>query len=245
MMPKANPELVVDHEGHRIRVIPPDEVTFGRHETVSLRLDRHAVDPALHNVAGRFRFVEGAWCVENRGSRLELRVRSAECEVVLPPHANRRLAAPLCVLTRSGTVQVVANRRFAISFDQVGQLRGPEQQEATGPTTEYRLPQSAPSTTLTPRQVDLLLALAEPRLLDSNRPPWVVPSSQVLQRRLSLAHSSVNNLVQQTWDVIEHHPDLPAGGHYDNEDRRFRMAVWAIEQRVVTRQMLAEKGWPK
>lgn len=144
-------DLVVDFCGERYEVVPDQQFTFGR--AGDLRIDENRF---LHRVMGICFFRSGWWWLNNAGAHL-------------PLHLQGRIGSSSITLSAGGSVPLVLGPttvRFAaggtsyeLLLDAPAGTVGPGVADINGETTI-----DAGELPLTPEQLLLLVALAEPRL---------------------------------------------------------------------------------
>ena len=162
---------------------PTEELAFGRNSELCLDPD----NGYLHRQAGRFRLIEDIWWLENRGSRLRLKMVSSDGSVIdLHPGAS----SPMLGL--SGTVSLVAGpTRYEIAY-----LAQPE--TSSGADNTGPIPVGADTVTygtaLTPREIDFVVVLARNRLTGRGGP---LPSHAEIAQQWGVSAKTVDNTFQR------------------------------------------------
>lgn len=163
---------------------PERQLSFGRNAELNLDAD----NGYLHRQAGRFRLVGDIWWLENRGSRLRLKMMSSDGSVI-----DLHAGASSPVLGRSGVVSLVAGpTRYEIgywfeatpaplSFDTTGSIM------VGADTATY-------GTTLTPRELDFVVVLARNRLTGRGGP---LPSQADIADLWGVSKKTVDNTLQR------------------------------------------------
>lgn len=163
---------------------PTDQLTFGRNAELSLDPD----NGYLHRQAGRFRLIGDIWWLENRGSRLRLKMMSSDGSVI-----DLHAGASSPVLGHSGMVSLVAGpTRYEIAY-----WHEAPPPPLVGDTTE-NIPVGADTATygaaLTPRELDFVVVLARNRLTGMGGPP---PSQAEIADIWGVSKKTVDNTLQR------------------------------------------------
>lgn len=168
---------------------PGDLISFGRSTTASLKLDMNRVDGSLSRICGIFRNDSGVWRLVNAADRTSFEVNiDGDIQASVGPGASPLPLPSPC----SGTVQVQTTQTYVLDF------------VVSGEPARIDLPASPQETTtlvvadqlgLTGGERRLLLALATPRLRDSDAAGWRVPSTSDLQLQLELTPKQIENLI--------------------------------------------------
>ncbi|MGH1490472.1 MAG: helix-turn-helix transcriptional regulator [Acidimicrobiales bacterium] len=163
---------------------PESELYFGRNAELSLDTD----NGYLHRRAGRFRLIGDIWWLENRGSRLRLKMVSADGSVI-----DLHAGASSPVLGQSGIVSLVAGpTRYEVGYwieqevpDLLSEtLRGVP---VGADTVTY-------GTKLTPRELDFVVVLAQGRLTGRGGP---LPSHADIAETWGVSKKTVDNTLQR------------------------------------------------
>lgn len=163
---------------------PESELYFGRNAELSLDPD----NGYLHRRAGRFRLIDDIWWLENRGSRLRLKMVSSDGSVI-----DLHAGASSPVLGRSGIVSLVAGpTRYEIGYwvedespdSLLETLRGVP---VGADTVTY-------GTKLTPRELDFVVVLAQGRLTGRGGP---LPSHADIADIWGVSKKTVDNTLQR------------------------------------------------
>ncbi|MEM7325113.1 MAG: hypothetical protein AAF531_18635 [Actinomycetota bacterium] len=163
---------------------PEAVLSFGRNADLILDPD----NAYLHRQAGRFKLIGDIWWLENRGTRLRLKMVSGDGSVIdLHPGAS----SP--VLGTSGTVSVVAGpTRY-----EVGYWLEAEPAALTSDTTR-NIRVGADTMTygarLTPRELDFVVVLAHGRLTGRGGP---LPSHADIADIWGVSAKTVDNTLQR------------------------------------------------
>ncbi len=163
---------------------PETQLSFGR--TAELNLDPD--NGYLHRIAGRFRLIDGTWWLENRGSRLRLKMISSDGSVI-----DLHAGASSPVLGRGGTVSLVAGpTRYEIAYwleaeDDALAL------ETTG-TIVVGAETATYGTALTPRELDFVVVLARNRLTGRG---GSLPSQADIAEIWGVSKKTVDNTMQR------------------------------------------------
>jgi hypothetical protein len=162
---------------------PGSQLAFGRNSELCLDPD----NGYLHRQAGRFRLIDEIWWLENRGSRLRLKMVSTEGSVIdLHPGAS----SP--VLGRSGVVSLVAGpTRYEIGYWAEPDHQPPNETTGNVPvgadTVTY-------GTSLTPREVDFVVVMARNRLTGRGGP---LPTHADIADLWGVSAKTVDNTLQR------------------------------------------------
>lgn len=163
---------------------PEAELYFGRNAELSLDPD----NGYLHRRAGRFRLVDDIWWLENRGSRLRLKMVSSDGSVI-----DLHAGASSPVLGRSGIVSLVAGpTRYEVGY----WLEDVQPNLLT--ETLRGIPVGADTVTygtkLTPRELDFVVVLAQGRLTGRGGP---LPSHADIADTWGVSKKTVDNTLQR------------------------------------------------
>ena len=163
---------------------PDDQLSFGRHAELSLDPD----NGYLHRQAGRFRLIGDIWWLENRGSRLRLKMVSSDGSVI-----DLHAGASSPVLGRSGVVSLVAGpTRYEVGYWLEDEPEPPSM-DTTGniivgaDTVTY-------GTALTPRELDFVVVMAQNRLTGRGGP---LPSHADIAEIWGVSKKTVDNTLQR------------------------------------------------
>lgn len=219
--------LTIDFGGELRVLTPADEsLTFGR--SADLVIDS---DMRLHRVLGRFVHRDGTWWVENLGGSIHLliAVRDTGSTADLAPGAIHSLTGLVTDLSFR-----VGESNFQLTLSQSSSI------------TVTPLP---PHDTIYPalpdlneEQLDLVVALARPRLL--NPTSVAIPSTKETAQLLGWKTTKVNRKFDYLYNRIESlgHPSFERLREHSH-DRRAAVVQLAMEQRWATRDQLTERGW--
>ncbi len=163
---------------------PESELYFGRNAELSLDPD----NGYLHRRAGRFRLVGDIWWLENRGSRLRLKMVSSDGSVI-----DLHAGASSPVLGRSGIVSLVAGpTRYEVGYWLEDEAPGLLSETLRG------VPVGADTVTygtkLTPRELDFVVVLAQGRLTGRGGP---LPSHADIADTWGVSKKTVDNTLQR------------------------------------------------
>ncbi len=163
---------------------PDSLLSFGRNADLTLDSD----NGYLHRRAGRFRLVGDIWWLENRGSRLRLKMVSSDGSVI-----DLHAGASSPVLGQSGVVSLVAGpTRYEVGY-WLEEPRVPLSSETTrgiqvgADTVTY-------GTKLTPRELDFVVVLAQGRLTGRGGP---LPSHADIADTWGVSRKTVDNTLQR------------------------------------------------
>lgn len=180
--------LRVEFVGEEI-IVPPDaELTFGR--SADLAIDDN---PYLHRVLGRFSVIRGMWWLTNTGRNIALAVTDASGSSFsrIAPGSGLALTFP------EASVRFEAGAaRYEIEIF-LPVLEDPALEHNAEPDPEVFLDDGAgPTVTvsqvpLTPEQLELLVALAEPRLREPGSQA-ALPTNKAVSLRLDWSRSKFN-----------------------------------------------------
>lgn len=176
------PPLVVQFIEQTFR--PDTELSFGRNAELSLDAD----NGYLHRHAGRFRLIGDIWWLENRGSRLRLKMVSSDGSVI-----DLHAGASSPVLGQSGIVSLVAGpTRYEVGY----WLE--EEPPSLYSETLRGVPVGADTVTygarLTPRELDFVVVLAQGRLTGRGGP---LPSHADIAETWGVSKKTVDNTLQR------------------------------------------------
>ena len=163
---------------------PNAQLSFGRNAELNLDPD----NGYLHRQAGRFRLIGDIWWLENRGSRLRLKMMSSDGSVI-----DLHAGASSPVLGRSGVVSLVAGpTRYEIAY----WFEAPP--PTPGMDTTGTIPIGADTATygtaLTPRELDFVVVLASYRLTGRGAAP---PSQAEIGEIWGVSKKTVDNTLQR------------------------------------------------
>ncbi len=162
---------------------PERELSFGRNAELSLDAD----NAYLHRHAGRFRLIGDIWWLENRGSRLRLKMLSSDGSVI-----DLHAGASSPVLGQSGTVSLVAGpTRYEVGYWLESTT---ELSSDTGRNIAVGTETVTYGTTLTPRELDFVVVLAQGRLTGRGGP---LPSHAEIAETWGVSKKTVDNTLQR------------------------------------------------
>lgn len=216
----------MDFAGELTVLAPTNTLTFGR--KADLVID---TDMRLHRVVGRFVNRDGTWWVENLGSRLHLLLtgRDTGSTADLAPGALHSITGAATDLTFR-----VGESTFQLTLTQSATLT------ITPLPPEDTLYPTLPE--LNEEQLDLVLALARPRLL--NPTSVAIPTTKETADLLGWTTTKVNRKFDYLYNRIETlgHPSFERLRDHSH-DRRAALVQLAIEQRWATHDRLGQRGW--
>ena len=163
---------------------PEKSLGFGRNAELSLDSD----NGYLHRQAGRFRLIGDIWWLENRGSRLRLKMVSSDGSVI-----DLHAGASSPVLGRSGIVSLVAGpTRYEVGYWLESEPPPPS------PITLQGVSLGADTVTygtrLTPRELDFVVIMAQGRLTGRG---GALPSHQDIADTWGVSKKTVDNTLQR------------------------------------------------
>ena len=163
---------------------PDRQLSFGRNAELNLDPD----NGYLHRHAGRFRLVDDIWWLENRGSRLRLKMMSSDGSVI-----DLHAGASSPILGRSGTVSLVAGpTRYEVGY-WLENESAPLAVETTG-SIVVGADTATYGTALTPRELDFVVVLARNRLTGRGGP---LPSQADIADIWGVSKKTVDNTLQR------------------------------------------------
>lgn len=205
------------------------EISFGRSNEATLKLDRTEADRSLSRYAGTLSLVDSQWVATNTSSRgqMNLQIEGGLAAVIRPGAAPFSLPTPCVAAMR---IQTVTDYVMSIIVQgDMPLLRLPETESGTT-TVEI-----ADLLELTDRERLLLAALAEPRLVNPHAHAWTVPSTSDLRARLGLRDKqmerTLNNIAEKMQPYLG---DLIGSNSGRSIARRFHMVDFAIRTDLVT-----------
>ncbi|MEM7275277.1 MAG: hypothetical protein AAF547_19530 [Actinomycetota bacterium] len=163
---------------------PDTMLSFGRNADLVLDSD----NGYLHRHAGRFKMIGDIWWLENRGSRLRLKMVSSDGSVI-----DLHAGASSPVLGNAGIVSLVAGpTRYEIGYWLEADQR------SLGADTMRGLDVGADTMTygarLTPRELDFVVVLAKGRLTGRGGP---LPSHADIAEVWGVSKKTVDNTLQR------------------------------------------------
>lgn len=215
---------VVEYCGERIRLAVGEQLSIGR--DADLVIDDNAF---LHRVFLVISHAEGYWFVHNVGSQLGATVADPQggLEAFLAPGSSLPL-----VLARTEVVFTAGptTYEFAVETPNSAYQSPLVQTEPTGETT-------IGSVRLTTEQRIMIVALAEPRLVNDGRVSINLPSSPQAARRLGWTNSKFNRKLDNVCDKLNKLGVRGLQGDIGSyaSNRRTRLVEYAIATRLVTR----------
>ncbi len=163
---------------------PEATLAFGRNAELSLDPD----NGYLHRQAGRFRLVGDIWWLENRGTRLRLKMVSSDGSVI-----DLHAGASSPVLGESGVVSLVAGpTRYEIGYWLESQ--NPNLSSTTMQNTIVGADTVTYGAQLTPRELDFVVVLAQGRLIGRGGP---LPSHADIAEVWGVSKKTVDNTLQR------------------------------------------------
>jgi DNA-binding CsgD family transcriptional regulator len=163
---------------------PETILSFGRNAELSLDPD----NGYLHRQAGRFRLIGDIWWLENRGSRLRLKMVSSDGSVI-----DLHAGASSPVLGKSGTVSLVAGpTRYEIGYWLEGDE--PDLSSITLQGAAIGTDTVTYGARLTPRELDFVVILAKGRLTGRGGP---LPSHADIAEIWGVSKKTVDNTLQR------------------------------------------------
>lgn len=163
---------------------PESILAFGRNAELSLDPD----NGYLHRQAGRFRLVGDIWWLENKGTRLRLKMVSSDGSVI-----DLHAGASSPVLGESGVVSLVAGpTRYEIGYWLESQ--NPNLSSTTMQNTIVGADTVTYGAQLTPRELDFVVVLAQGRLIGRGGP---LPSHADIADVWGVSKKTVDNTLQR------------------------------------------------
>ena len=222
------PSITVMFEDQEIRR-NAGEISFGRSNAATLKLDRSEADLSLSRIAGALTYADSEWVVANTSGRgqTDIQIDGGLAVVIRAGAAPLRLPTPCVAELRVRTV-----KDYVMSVVVQGDM------------PMLRLPEAEPGTTtvdvadflqLTDRERRFLAALAEPRLQNPQAHAWTVPSTSDLRARLGLRDKQMERILNNV--AVKMHPylgDLIGSNSGRSNARRFHIVDFAIRTGSVT-----------
>lgn len=163
---------------------PERQLSFGRNAELNLDPD----NGYLHRIAGRFRLVDDVWWLENRGSRLRLKMMSSDGSVI-----DLHAGASSPVLGLSGIVSLVAGpTRYEVGY-WLESEHEPLASDTTG-NIAVGADTATYGTALTPRELDFVVVLARNRLTGRG---GSLPSQADIAEIWGVSKKTVDNTMQR------------------------------------------------
>lgn len=232
------PSLAVIFENQEIKRAA-GEISFGRSNDATVKLDRSESDPSLSRYAGALSLVESQWMATNTSSRAQMHVwvDGGQAAVIRVGAAPFPLPSPCLAELRIRTI-----KDYLLTIVVQGDM------------PPFRLPETESGTTtvevadllkLNDRERLLLAALAEPRLLDPQADAWTVPSTSDLRTRLGLRDKQLEKTLDNIARKMEPHlGDLIGDNSGRSTARRYRIVDFAIATGSVTAADLKQLSRP-
>jgi hypothetical protein len=174
-------DLVVEYIESTLR--PKAQLTFGRSAELILDAD----NGYLHRQAGRFRNAGGIWWLDNRGSRLRLKMVSNDGSVI---DLQAGASAPLAGL--QGTVSLEAGpTRYELCYRIES---GDPMRRDTTENVRVGDITATYGAALTAREVDFVIVLAQNRLTGRGGP---LPSQEDVATAWGVSKKTVDNTLQR------------------------------------------------
>lgn len=179
----AKLQLVIDFAGQITELTPDERLTFGR--SADLSID---TNPYLHRRLGRFRWSSGNWWIDNIGTSIMLEItdRGSTSRLSVAPGTSLPLGFVDSVMRfQAGAARYELGLRVSGRFPITIVHDGPVDSLSAIETV------TATVVSLNREQFRLLVALAEPRLLDLAATP-VLPTNREAADRLGWSISKFN-----------------------------------------------------
>lgn len=161
---------------------PEQELSFGRNADLTL----DSANAYLHRRAGRFNRIGDIWWIENLGSRLRLKIVSAEGSVI-----DLRAGASVVAPGSGGTVSLHAGpTRYEIGYE----LEGAAHSHGNPHLTVEGIETVTYGASLTPRELDFVVVLAKGRLTGRGGP---LPSHTEIAGIWNVSAKTVDNTLQR------------------------------------------------
>ncbi|MCP3855416.1 MAG: hypothetical protein GY713_11390 [Actinomycetia bacterium] len=218
--------LRVEFVGEEILVPPHAELTFGR--SADLVIDDN---PYLHRVLGRFSVVRDMWWLTNTGRSSALAVTDAAGSSYsrIAPGSGMAITFPeVSVRFEAGAARYEIEVFIPALEVETRPEPEPRPDDSAGPTvTVSRVP-------LTPEQLELLVALAEPRLLEPGSQA-ALPTNKAVAARLTWSRSKFNRKLDALCAKLARAGVAGLHGSAGElaRDRRLRLVEHAITTGVV------------
>ena len=159
-------------------------LSFGRNADLVLDSD----NAYLHRQAGRFKVIGDIWWLENRGSRLRLKMVSSDGSVI-----DLHAGASSPVLGNSGIVSLIAGpTRYEIGYWTEADQSSPEAETLRG--LDVGADTMTYGARLTPRELDFVVVLAAGRLTGRGGP---LPSHADIAYAWGVSKKTVDNTLQR------------------------------------------------
>ena len=223
----AAAQLVVEFCGEERTLDPDEELTFGRY--ADLVIDEHRY---LHRVLGRFAHAKGTWWLTNLGSAIPLTVS----DIAGPSFARVAPGSTIAISFDAATVSFEAGAsNYELRIDVLGPTAGADLDDVDPDGWSDEVTTTASSLPLTAEQRLLLVALAEPRLLD---PASTIdlPTNRQVAARLRWTITKYNRKLDGLCVKFAAHGVAGLRGSTDAlaRDRRLRLVDHALHAGVVT-----------
>ena len=222
--------LLIDFCGDTTSLAPGEQLSFGR--AADLPIDDN---PYLHRVVGQFDYRSDRWWLTNVGTAIVLDVFSADTR----SHAKVAPGTDLALIGGSMTITFTAhlsNYELTVSCEPPAQrfIVPPDTPEASETVNAVDLP-------MTDTQLALVLALAEPSLLDDTGQRAIPPSKQAAAR-LGWSMTTFNRKLDNVCDKLAKAGvrGVKASASDPAHNRRERLVDYAVSSRLVTREMLEQ-----
>ncbi len=213
---------------------PGDDISFGRGARATIKIDPN--DRHLHRRTGSFRWSSGGWELHNDGDTATLAVDIlGGLEAKIPPGSHS------LILPRgaTGAVRILTPTSYLLAFTT------PESDVSEGahPLAEDDLegltmdPRSGLG--LTEKEVQMLVALCEPRLLDPQLPAFTIPTTKDICARLGISTKRAEDLVDSLVNKLAPYVEGLSGSNDGRAvNRRHRIAAFALDTHCISRRDL-------
>lgn len=219
--------LTVDFCGEVYKVSDGSTFTFGR--TADLSIDEN---PYMHRVMARFEARHGRWWVANVGSTIVLEVfdRATRSKATLMPGTDQALPGEDVVVRFAAGPTVY---EVDVRSDPIERNHDLPFQPDSGETIR------ASDLPMTDSQLQLILALAERKLLEPQA-PLDIPATKEAARRLGWTTTKFNRKLDNVCDKLTRTgvSGLKAGSGGLAVDRRRRLVEHSVSVGIVDRTML-------
>ncbi len=220
--------LVVEYCGEEHPLDPEASFTIGRDADLTVDED----NGYLHRRMVQITNVNGFWWITNVGTRLPITVSGEVGSLLshLGPGASVPVVLPDLTISfgAGGTVYEVDVHADDTPFVHVGDTSGTHQGD--GPISDLTMG----AVDLTPSQLQLVLALAEPMLRRTGAGPTVVPSNAEAAKRLGISATTFNRKLDAVCDKYARAgvPGLRGDGGKLATARRTRLVEYVVRARI-------------
>ena len=230
----AKDSLRVSFRDFTYTAMPGDEITFGRGTRSTIVIDHR--DLHLHRRTGSFRWEGGGWELHNDGDVATLAVDIlGGFEAKISPGAH-----PL-ILPKgaTGAVRILTPMTYLLAFTtppatEPEAVRSTPDDEVEGLTMDPRS-----GLGLTDNEIQMLVAMCEPRLLDPRLPAFTIPATKDICSRLGINAKRAEDLVDAMVTKLAPYVEGLAGSNDGRAvNRRHRIVAFALETHLITRRDL-------